>query len=256
VVVRRIADPGALIMGELAGKVALITGAARGLGRSIAEVFAREGAELLLTDVADGSDTAAAIGGSAAFATLDVASAEGWQGVVRTALDRFGRIDVLVNNAGLIGAYPFDTTDRALWDRLLGVMATGPYLGIQAVLPHMLEAGSGSIVNIASTNSIRGMAQTAAYTAAKHGVLGLTRALALEYAKSGVRINAVCPGSMETPMLIGALGDQLAAFGEQVPIGRFCDPREVAEAVSFVASDRASYMIGAAMVVDGGLTVG
>jgi NAD(P)-dependent dehydrogenase (short-subunit alcohol dehydrogenase family) len=243
-------------MGELAGKVALVTGSARGLGRAIADVFVREGAQVLLTDLAEPSDTAHEIGGATSSARLDVANADDWQAVVDLAMARFGRIDVLVNNAGLLGSYPFDATDRKLWDKLLSVMTTGPYLGTKAVLPHMLAAGKGAIVNIASTNAIRGMAQTAAYTAAKHGVLGLTRALALEYAKSGVRINAVCPGSMNTPMLIDAFGDQLAAFGEQVPIGRFCDPHEVAEAVSFVASDRASYMIGATMVVDGGLTVG
>lgn len=244
-------------MSELKDKVAIVTGAARGLGAAIAEVFVREGAKVVLTDVldAEGQAIAERFGGAARFLHHDVGNAGQWADAVSLAQSAFGRVDILVNNAGLVGMYPFESTTDELWAKLIGVMQTGPYLGMRTVIPVMKAAGGGAIVNIASTNSIRGMAATAAYTSAKHGVLGLTRALALEYAPAGIRINAVCPGAMRTPMLRESFGDQMEDFAAHIPAGRLADPREIAEIVSFLASPRASFVIGVAYVVDGGMTV-
>jgi 3alpha(or 20beta)-hydroxysteroid dehydrogenase len=245
-------------MGELDGKVALITGAARGLGAAIVEVFRREGATVVLTDVLidEGARLAKQLGDPVRFIEHDVTNESHWTRAVEYTRSQFGALDILVNNAGVAGVYPFESTDTQLWQKMLSIMQTGPFLGMRSVIPTMLVAGGGSIVNIASTNAIRGMATTAAYTAAKHGVLGLTRALALEYAAKGIRINAVCPGAMETPMLKESFGDQMHAFAAHVPLGRLAAPREVAEVVAFIASQRASYCVGAAVVVDGGMTVG
>ena len=245
-------------MGELTGKVALITGAARGLGAAIAEIFLREGARVVITDVMknEGRQLAEHLGSDATFIEHDVTDEAQWTRAVDHTISSFGALDILVNNAGLSGVHSFDSTTPELWQRMLAVMTTGPYLGIRAVLPHMLRAGSGAIVNVASTNAILGMAQTAAYTAAKHGVLGLTRSLALEYVAAGIRINAVCPGAMRTPMLKEAFGAEMDEFSHHLPIRRLAEPREVAEVVAFLASSRASYCVGATFVADGGLSVG
>jgi 3alpha(or 20beta)-hydroxysteroid dehydrogenase len=243
-------------MGELNGRIALVTGAARGLGAAIVDVFLREGARVVAADVLR-EDAEAALqrwGGNARFIELDVTSEAHWTRAAELAERELGPVDTLVNNAGLAGVYPFESTDRALWDRLVGVMQTGPYLGLREFIPRMQKLGGGSIVNVGSTNALGGMAQTAAYTSAKHGILGLTRALALEYARAGIRINTVCPGPMRTPMLERAFGEQMESFAAHVPIGRLADPHEVAELVCFAASSRASYCVGATFVADGGLT--
>ena len=244
-------------MGELAGKVALVTGGARGLGGAIVEVFLREGAKVMITDVLQdaGSELASRLGSSVRFLKHDVTNESDWHHVIEQTRAQFGAFDILINNAGVVGVYPFQDTTPEIWNRLRSIMETGPYLGMRAAIPGMLKSGGGSIVNIASTNALRGMAQSAAYTAAKHGVLGLTRSLALEYATSGVRINAVCPGAMRTPMLKESFGTQMESFSQFVPCGRLAEPREVAEVVSFLASQRASFCFGAAFVADGGMTV-
>lgn len=244
-------------MGELAGKTAIITGAASGLGLATARIFLREGARVLISDVDAGRGEAAAqeLGSNAVFCVHDVSDRDDWARVARKADALFGVPDILVANAGLLGLIAFEDTDMECYRRLVGVMQDGVWHGMSQFVPAMAGRGSGSIVTVASTNAIRGMAQSAAYTLAKHGTLGMTRALALEYASSGVRINAVCPGAMRTPMLEATFGDAIDDFAEHIPLGRLSDPAEVAEAISFVASPRASFMCGATVVVDGGMTV-
>jgi 3alpha(or 20beta)-hydroxysteroid dehydrogenase len=243
--------------GELAGKRAIVTGAAGGLGLATARIFLREGAEVLLTDIdaSRGAQAAGELGENARFVRHDVSLSEDWEHVHAAAAEWFGAPDILVANAGLLGLYPFEQTDVALYANLVAVMQTGVWHGFTRFLPQMAERGSGAIVVVASTNGIRGMANSAAYTAAKHGALGMMRSLALEYAPKGVRINAVCPGAMRTPMLHATFGEQIDGFAEHIPLGRLSDPSEVGEAISFVASDRASFMCGSTVVVDGGMTV-
>ena len=245
-------------MSLLEGKVAVITGAARGLGAATGEIFVREGATVVLTDVleAEGKDTAARLGDRAAFTTLDVTSEAAWERLVAEVREEHGRIDVLVNNAGVQGVYPLKDSPPDRYDQIVSIIQTGTYLGMRAVLPHMVDAGRGVVVNIGSTQAVDGLAHASAYTAAKHAVVGMTRALALEVARAGVRVMAVCPGAMRTPMLSEAFGEQMEAFAGGIPLGRLSDPAEVGEVVAFAASDRASYCTGAVWMADGGLTTG
>ena len=242
----------------LDGKVAVVTGASRGLGATTAEIFVREGATVVLTDVlgAQGKETAARLGDHASYADLDVTSQDAWQSLVAEVLQRHGRIDVLVNNAGVNGVYSLADSPPSRYDQIVSIIQTGTYLGMRAVLPHMVAAGRGAVVNIGSTQAVDGLAHASAYTAAKHGVVGMTKALALEVAPSGVRVMAVCPGAMRTPMLSEAFGEQMEAFADGIPMGRLSEPAEVGEVVAFAASDRASYCTGAVWLVDGGLTTG
>jgi 3alpha(or 20beta)-hydroxysteroid dehydrogenase len=242
----------------LEGKIAIITGAARGLGAATAGIFVREGASVVLTDVldAEGKETAAHLGDAASYAGLDVTSEHAWQHLVADVLEQHGQIDVLVNNAGVQGVYPLADSPPSRYDQIVAIIQTGTYLGMRAVLPHMVLAGRGAVVNIGSTQAVDGLAHASAYTAAKHGVVGMSKALALEVAPSGVRVMAVCPGAMRTPMLSEAFGEQMEAFAGGIPMGRLSDPAEVGEVVAFAASDRASYCTGAVWMADGGLTAG
>jgi 3alpha(or 20beta)-hydroxysteroid dehydrogenase len=240
-------------VGELQGKTAVITGAAGGLGLATAKVFLREGARVLITDIDQprGETAVAELGDGARFHRHDVTSEADWAAVAASAGRWFGLPDILVANAGLLGLIPFESTELARYRQLVSVMQDGVWLGFVAFAPQMAERGEGSIVVVASTNAIRGMAGSAAYTAAKHGALGMTRSLALEYAPRGLRINAVCPGAM----LQATFGDSMEEFAGHIPLGRLSDPSEVAEAISFLASPRASFMCGATVVVDGGMTI-
>jgi len=248
---------------RLANKTAIITGAARGMGAATARLFVAEGARVLLSDVldAEGEALASELGERACFRHHDVADEGGWQQVVRAALERFGAIDILVNNAGvLLMRGIFDIT-RAEFDRVLAINLTGTFLGIQAVAPRLIERGGGAIVNISSIDGMKGSNATAAYSASKWGVRGLTKVAAMELGPRGVRVNSVHPGGISTPMTTraGASPEVQAAtnrFYKTVPLGRIGQAEEVAHVTLFLASDDASYVCGAEIVVDGGMIIG
>jgi len=249
---------------RLSGKVALITGAGSGIGRVAAELFASEGAAVVVADVAAGAarETVAAItaaGGRAAAVTVDVADEEQVADMVGSAVDTFGALNVLFNNAGI---FPGDDgglldTPPATWDRVMQVNLKGVWLGCRAAVPAMIDSGGGSIVNVASFVALMGAATAqVAYTASKGGVLAFTRELAVEYARSGIRANSLCPGPIDTPLLVELLADPERRQRRlvHVPMGRLGRPEEIARAALFLASDDSSFMTGSALVVDGGIT--
>jgi NAD(P)-dependent dehydrogenase (short-subunit alcohol dehydrogenase family) len=249
---------------RLAGKVALITGAGSGIGRVAAELFAAEGAAVVVADVvADGArQTASAItaqGGRATAVTVDVADEEQVADMVGAAVSTFGGLHVLFNNAGI---FPDDDggvldTPPSTWDRVMQVNLKGVWLGCRAAIPAMVDSGGGAIVNVASFVALMGAATAqVAYTASKGGVLAFTRELAVEYARSGVRANALCPGPIDTPLLAELLSDPVRRQRRlvHIPMGRLGRPEEIARAALFLASDESSFMTGSALVVDGGIT--
>jgi NAD(P)-dependent dehydrogenase (short-subunit alcohol dehydrogenase family) len=248
--------------GRLEGKVALITGAASGMGRAAAELFAAEGARVVVSDVTEGDDTVKAItgaGGEAVFVRADVSRADDCTAMVRTATDTFGALHILYNNAGV---FPDDDggvldTPESTWARVMDINLKGVWLGCRAGIPAMLESGGGAIVNVASFVALMGAATAQiAYTASKGGVLSMTRELAVEYARRGIRANALCPGPIDTPLLRELLSDPARRERRMVhiPMGRLGQAEELAKAALFLASDDASFMTGAALVVDGGIT--
>jgi NAD(P)-dependent dehydrogenase (short-subunit alcohol dehydrogenase family) len=246
----------------LEGGVAIITGAGGGIGRAAARVFAREGARLVLADisVADGEETAHQViqaGGHVIFVQADVANAEHVQRLVATAVEKFGKLTAAFNNAGIEGHLaPTAEYDEAEWDRVIRVNLKGVWNCMRFEIPEMLKLGKGAIVNNASALGKVGAWSMPAYVASKHGVIGLTRAAALDYAAQGVRVNALMPGVVETPMMMSRMfGDnpQLLDILKQAhPMGRFAQPNEPAEAAAWLCSDRASFVTGEAMACDGG----
>ncbi|HEX2025302.1 MAG TPA: glucose 1-dehydrogenase [Actinomycetota bacterium] len=248
-------------MGRLDGKVALITGAAGGMGREAAKLFAAEGARVVLADVTEdtGREAAEEIGDAAAFVRVDVSNGADVEGMVRFAVERFGGLHVLYNNAGVI--LPSDEgvveTDEETWDRTIAINLKGVWLGCKHGIPAMLESGGGSIINVASFVALMGAATAQiAYTATKGGVLSMTREIAVEYARRGIRANALCPGPIETPLLRHLFADEAARQRRlvHIPLGRLGQAREIVRAALWLASDESSYMTGSAMVVDGGIT--
>lgn len=250
--------------GRLAGKVALVTGAASGLGAATARAMAREGAAVMLSDRDPaGAALAQAIvddGGQAAYRLHDVTSEEGWAETVAATQAEFGALHCLVNNAGVASSLDLMTHSLADWRAVLSVNLDGVFLGMRHAGPAIAEAGGGSVINLSSILGKVGMAGTAAYCASKGGVALLTKSAALEWAPLGIRVNSVHPGFIETPMVADALHaaengnemrDQLIAAH---PLGRFGVPREIADAVVFLASDESSFMTGSELVVDGGFT--
>jgi NAD(P)-dependent dehydrogenase (short-subunit alcohol dehydrogenase family) len=245
---------------RLAGKVALITGSAGGMGQSEAMIFAREGARVVVADVLEIEgrqvvDKIAAGGGQARFVKLDVTSEADWQRAVETTIDAFQRLDVLVNNAGISGTFDPDTMSTAAWDALMNVNAKGVFLGMKHAIPRMREAGGGSIVNISSISGFVGQAMLhMAYNASKGAVRVMTKSAAVQYAKDGIRVNSVHPGVMP-PMRTSKVSADPAWRTKMlaaVPMKREGRVEEVAHAVLFLASDEASYITGTELVVDGG----
>jgi NAD(P)-dependent dehydrogenase (short-subunit alcohol dehydrogenase family) len=251
-------------MGRLDGKVALITGGASGMGKVASQLFAREGAKVVLSDVAEeaGEAVAAAIrdgGAQAAYVHADVSRASDAEAMVRFTVDTFGGLTVLYNNAGVFPERDGSVTEtpEEVWDLTIGINLKGVYLGCRYGIPAMIQSGGGSIVNVASFVALMGAATPQiAYTASKGGVLSMTREIAVEFARRGVRANSLCPGPIETPLLQELLSDPDRRQRRlvHIPMGRFGQAEEIANAALFLASDESSYMTGTALVVDGGIT--
>ncbi|NNC39040.1 MAG: glucose 1-dehydrogenase [Hyphomonadaceae bacterium] len=247
-------------MGRLSGKVAIVTGAARGMGEATARLFAAEGAKVALGDVMvkEGEAVAKDIGDAAFFQKLDVSSDENWASFVAAVVDKFGTIDALINNAGLVHFTPIEHFNPDDAKSILGVNTVGPMLGAKHVAPIMKKAGKGSIVNISSVDGLRGCNGLTLYTASKWALRGLTKSLAYELGTSGIRVNSVHPGGVDTPMgnARGLPPDQLNMAFRRVPLQRIGQPEEIANASLFLATDEASYISGAELAVDGGWGAG
>ena len=248
-------------MGRLDGKVAVITGAGSGMGREATLLFAEEGARVCAADVNLAAAEETASGAGEAFAAqVDVADPSSVQGLYAAAAERYGGIDVLYNNAGISPADDASIleTEPDAWDRVQDVNAKGVYLCCKHGIPHLLERGGGSVINVASFVALVGAATSQiSYTASKGAVLSLSRELAVQFARQGIRVNALCPGPVETPLLLRIFGDDPAAYERRrvhLPMGRLAKPREIVNAALFLASDESSYVNGATFVVDGGLT--
>ena len=248
-------------MGKLDGKVALISGGARGQGAAEAETFTREGARVVFGDVrdAEGEKVAAAIhaaGGDAVYVHLDVASERDWQAAVKTAVDRYGRLDILVNNAGIvIPRVPIEERTVEEWDRVMAINARGVFLGTKHAIPAMRRAGGGSIVNISSVAGIgQSLHQEPAYAASKGAVRIFTKVTASQHAKDKIRCNSVHPGPVDTDMLHSAMPDPevLRRRMERVPLGRMGRVDEIVTLVLYLASDDSAWVTGSEMVIDGG----
>jgi len=241
-------------MGRLDGKVAIVTGGARGQGEAEARLFVAEGAKVVITDVlADaGQALAAELGDAAIFTRHDVSSEEEWNHVVALAQDRFGRLDVLVNNAGIAHTAPIAEHSVADFERIQSVNTVGVFLGIRSMIAPMSAAGGGSIINISSGAGLRATKYMIAYAASKFAVTGMTASAAMELARYGIRVNSVHPGVIETPMLEANTPEMTKAMVQHAPMRRLGQPMEIAQAVLFLASDESSFMTGAHVPVDGG----
>ncbi len=251
-------------MNGISDGVAIVTGGGSGIGRATATRFASEGARVVVTDVDvdGGEETVSQIeadGGEATFLEADVTDEDDVKATVETAVDTYGGLDFAFNNAGIEGANESSSQQsRSNWDQVIDINLTGVFLGIREQLPAMLEDGGGAIVNTASVAGLLGFPNLSPYVASKHGVLGLTKTAAVEFSADGIRVNAVCPGVIETPMVARTreedpeMMEQTAAA---TPIGRLGDPEEIASAVVWLCSDDASFVTGESLVVDGGYSV-
>ena len=247
---------------RLEGKVALISGGARGMGAAEARMFAQEGAKVVVADLleAEGQgvvESIAEVGGEAVFVRLDVTSEDDWLNAVNLAVSRFGKLDVLVNNAGVGTRGMIEDTTEAQWDWVMDINAKGVFLGTRHVIPEMRKAGGGSIINISSQLGLVGMHDSSPeYQASKGAVRLLTKSTAIQYASEGIRANSVHPGPIVTPMTDDSRGDQavLQSMEARVPLGRYGESDEVAYGVLYLASDESSFVTGSELVIDGGWT--
>ncbi|WP_067697256.1 SDR family oxidoreductase [Nocardia jejuensis] len=242
--------------GRLTGRVALISGAASGMGASHARAFIEEGASVMIGDIAEdaAARVAAELGTQAASVRLDVTRLEEWEAAVAATVARFGALNVLVNNAGILDGGPLGTYTEKQWDTIISINLTGPFLGMTAARDALVAARPASIVNISSAAGIQGVPGVHGYTASKFGLRGLSKSAALELAPHGVRVNSVHPGGILTPML-GAPQDAIVDRAAN-PLARLGSPAEVTPMVVFLASEESSYCNGAEFVVDGGMTAG
>ena len=249
---------------RLEGKVALITGGASGMGKVASQLFADEGAKVVLTDVSDatGGATASEIGasgGQALYVHADVSKESDAKAMVDATIERFGRLDILYNNAGVMMSADgsVDTTEESVWDTTLAINVKGVAFGCKFGVPAMIASGGGSIINVASFVAWMGAATSqTAYTASKGAVLAMTREIAVEYARKGIRCNALCPGPIDTPLLAELLSDPVRRQRRlvHIPMGRLGQAEELARAALFLASDDSSFMTGTSLIVDGGIT--
>ena len=251
---------------KLEGKVAIVTGGSDGIGKAIALLFAREGARVIILgrDEAKGRHALTELkgAGEATYLKVDVSDSQQVRGMVEDTVQKYGRIDILVNNAAVCPAGDVLTTTEAAWDEVIGVNLKGVFLCCKHTIPYMQRNGGGSIVNIGSINSLMAMENEAAYDASKGGVLMLTKAMALDFAKSKIRVNCICPGAIETTMLKASL-DTAAnpkvareSLVQKHPLRRTGTPEEVAQAALFLATDDSSFITGATIPVDGGILAG
>jgi len=246
-------------MGRLDDKVALITGAARGQGAAAARRFVAEGARVMISDVLneDGKALAEELGEAAWYQPLDVGDEQAWSEAIAEVERVFGRLDVLVNNAGILFFSPLEQTSLADYERVIRTNQIGTFLGMRSAVPVMKRNGGGSIVNVSSVEGIAGMPMLTAYSASKFAIRGMTKVAAMELGLSGIRVNSVHPGAINTTMVSSALGGlpvDVNLVGQRVPLGRVAQPEEVANLVLFLASDESSYCTGGEFLVDGGAT--
>ncbi|HZQ84401.1 MAG TPA: glucose 1-dehydrogenase [Acidimicrobiales bacterium] len=242
--------------GRLQGKVAIITGAARGQGAVEARMFVDEGAKVVVADVldAEGAAVAKEIGDDARYVHLDVSQPDQWKAAIETTEEAFGKVDVLVNNAGILHFSPIEKMEVEDYMRVVSVNQLGTFLGMRSVIEPMRRAGGGSIVNISSIEGILAMGGTVAYASTKFAIRGMTKVAALELGRDGIRVNSVHPGTIRTPMT-DPLGD-ITPIGKIIPLRRVGESEDVASVVLFLASDDAAYCSGAEFVVDGGVLAG
>lgn len=247
-------------MNQLEGKVALITGAARGQGAAAARRFIAEGAKVMLTDILaqECEELVQELGDAAAFQVLDVVDENSWAAAVQATVEHFGRLDILINNAGVLAFQPIEQMSLEEYMRVININQVGVWLGMRAALPALREAGGGSIVNTSSTAGLRGVAYGSAYSASKFAVRGMTKVAALEFGQYKIRVNSVHPGGIATPMVASSADNSTdsGAYFKSLPLGRIGQPDEVAEMLLFLASDRSSYCTGSEFTIDGGMTTG